>query len=166
VKYFVDVDGESTVVNVEAGRVELGDESVVVELAQLTAAPVYLLTIDRVVHSIVATRGNARGEYTIWTGEHRLEVEILDERSHAIRDATATSETRKGPAPLLAPMPGLILRVAVQVGDAVEAGQSLVVMEAMKMENELRAATRGTVKSIPVEVGTAVEKGVVLVEME
>ena len=47
-----------------------------------------------------------------------------------------------------------------------EAGQSLVVMEAMKMENELRATTRGTVKSIPVAVGTAVEKGVVLVEME
>jgi biotin carboxyl carrier protein len=166
VKYFVDVDGQPMVVNAEAGRVEIGDESVAVELVQATAAPVYLLAIDGVVHSVVATRGSAQGEYTIWTDEHRLEVEVLDERSHAIRDATATSGTQKGPARLLAPMPGLIVRVTVQVGDSVEAGQSLVVMEAMKMENELRAATPGTVKSIPVEVGTAVEKGVVLVEME
>jgi pyruvate carboxylase subunit B len=166
VKYFVDVEGESTVVNVEAGLVELGDESFVVELTQVAGAPAYLLTIANVVHSIVATRGSGRGEYTIWTDEHRLEVEILDERWRAIRDAAATSETQHGPAPLVAPMPGLIVRVAVQVGDAVEAGQSLVVMEAMKMENELRAAARGTVKSIQVEVGTAVEKGVVLVEME
>jgi len=166
VKYFVEVDGESTVVNLNAGRLEFGDESIVVELTQVTGAPVYLLTIGNIVHSIVATRGNARGEYTIWTDAHRLEVEIMDERARAIRDVAATSETRKGPAPLLAPMPGLILRVAVQVGDAVEAGQSLVVMEAMKMENELRSASHGTVKSIQVEVGTAVEKGVILVEME
>ena len=56
-------------------------------------------------------------------------------------------------------MPGLIVRVNVSVGDRVEAGQGIVVMEAMKMENELRATAAGTVKSIEVAAGTAVEKG-------
>jgi pyruvate carboxylase subunit B len=63
-------------------------------------------------------------------------------------------------------MPGMIVRVAVQVGDAVHAGQSLIVMEAMKMENELRASTAGTVKAVLAQTGTAVEKGAILLELE
>jgi pyruvate carboxylase subunit B len=60
----------------------------------------------------------------------------------------------------------MIVRVAVQVGEAVQLGQSLIVMEAMKMENELRATTAGTVKAVFAQAGTAVEKGAVLLELE
>jgi pyruvate carboxylase subunit B len=60
----------------------------------------------------------------------------------------------------------MIVRVNVQVGDAVHAGQGLVVMEAMKMENELRASSAATVKAIHARPGTAVEKGALLLEME
>jgi pyruvate carboxylase subunit B len=63
-------------------------------------------------------------------------------------------------------MPGMIVRVNVSEGDAVQAGQGLVVMEAMKMENELRATASGTVKRVHVAPGTAVEKGALLLEME
>jgi pyruvate carboxylase subunit B len=63
-------------------------------------------------------------------------------------------------------MPGLILRVNVKVGDSVQAGQGIVVMEAMKMENELRATAAGIVKSVDVTPGTAVEKGALLVALE
>ena len=62
-------------------------------------------------------------------------------------------------------MPGLVVRVNVAVGDTVVAGQGLVVVEAMKMENELRAATAGIVVGIRAEAGTAVEKGAILVEL-
>ena len=71
-----------------------------------------------------------------------------------------------GPAPLKAPMPGMIVRVNVQVGDAVMPGQSLIVMEAMKMENELRATAAATVKAVLAQPGSAVEKGALLIEME
>ena len=71
-----------------------------------------------------------------------------------------------GPAPVRAPMPGLIVRVNVKVGDVVEAGQGVVVMEAMKMENELRAIAPGRVKSIEVGPGATVEKGSLLVALE
>ena len=63
-------------------------------------------------------------------------------------------------------MPGLVVRVNVAVGDQVAAGQGLVVIEAMKMENELRASAAGVVRAVHVEAGAAVNKGVVLVELE
>jgi biotin carboxyl carrier protein len=63
-------------------------------------------------------------------------------------------------------MPGLVVRVEVAPGDEVEAGQGLVIVEAMKMENELKAARAARVKAVHVVAGAAVEKDAVLVEFE
>jgi biotin carboxyl carrier protein len=63
-------------------------------------------------------------------------------------------------------MPGLIVRVNVEVGSVVQPGQGLIVMEAMKMENELRSASAGVVKVVRVKPGVAVERGATLVELE
>jgi len=68
-----------------------------------------------------------------------------------------------GPQRLVAPMPGKVVRVLVSPGDTVTARQGLVVVEAMKMENELRAARDGTVTSVSVVEGQSVEAGTVLV---
>jgi biotin carboxyl carrier protein len=62
-------------------------------------------------------------------------------------------------------MPGLVVRINVEPGDPIRAGQPLVVMEAMKMENELRATSDGVVRAVRVQPGAAVEKGTVLVEI-
>lgn len=66
---------------------------------------------------------------------------------------------------LKAPMPGKILRIAVQPGDTVEPGQTLLVLEAMKMENELKSSLSGTVKQIHVSDGESVEKNATLIEI-
>jgi biotin carboxyl carrier protein len=113
----------------------------------------------------VAEKRQGRGRYTLWVDGYRFEVEALDERTRAIRDLSAANAAPTGPAPIIAPMPGLIVRVNVSVGDRVEAGQGIVVMEAMKMENELRATAPGTVQTIEVVAGTAVEKGALLVSL-
>lgn len=65
-----------------------------------------------------------------------------------------------------APMPGMIIKVLVQPGQAVVKGDGLIVLEAMKMENILKATGNGTVKSVKVEERTAVEKGAVLIELD
>jgi pyruvate carboxylase subunit B len=117
------------------------------------------------VYRVVAERRQGRGRYTLWVDGYRFEVEALDERTRAIRDLSAANAAPTGPAPIIAPMPGLIVRVNVSVGDRVEAGQGIVVMEAMKMENELRATAPGTVQTIEVAAGTAVEKGALLVSL-
>jgi len=125
-----------------------------------------ILTIDGRQHRLVARPGDGgRGSYDLQLDGRRLAVEALDERTRAIR-AHAKAAAPTGAAPVVAPMPGLIVRVGVAVGDQVEAGQAVLVMEAMKMENELRAPGAGTVKAILVQPGVAVERGAVLVTFE
>lgn len=68
--------------------------------------------------------------------------------------------------PVKAPMPGMILKILVEPGQVVNKGDGLIILEAMKMENMLKAAAPGTVKSIKAVERTAVEKGAVLIEME
>jgi pyruvate carboxylase subunit B len=67
---------------------------------------------------------------------------------------------------VVAPMPGLILKVEVEVGQAVKAGQGVVVVEAMKMENELKAPADGVVARIEVQPGQTVDKGATLLVLE
>ncbi|MDQ6738625.1 MAG: acetyl-CoA carboxylase biotin carboxyl carrier protein subunit, partial [Gemmatimonadota bacterium] len=128
--------------------------------------PVRTLRIgDRVVKIVVHARGS-KGRYTLDVDGHRYQVEALGERARAIQELAARSAPPAGPAPVIAPMPGLVVRINVAVGDTVAAGQGVLVMEAMKMENELRASAPAVVKSVRVTVGTAVEKGTILIEME
>jgi len=169
-KFIVDLNGERHEVSVDGDSVTVDGEVTTAHLEDVEGTPVRLVTLGTEVHRIVArrgsSRGSSRGSYTLWVDGYRFDGEALDERTRAIRDITTESSKPSGPAPVVAPMPGLIVRVNVAVGDEVQAGQGLVVMEAMKMENELRAAAAGRVKSITAAPGTAVEKGTVLVELE
>ncbi len=84
-----------------------------------------------------------------------------------IAGAEAVSKkAQSGPARIAAPMPGKLVRVLVDLGEEVSAGQGLVVMEAMKMENELRAPRAGRVAEIAVQEGQAVETGALLAVVE
>jgi biotin carboxyl carrier protein len=96
-----------------------------------------------------------------------LDGEVLDvELSDAGRGALPRARAETGQVRVTAPMPGKLVRVLVEAGQAVEAGQGLVVVEAMKMENELRATRAGRVKELPVREGQAVETGALLVVVE
>jgi pyruvate carboxylase subunit B len=166
VRYIVDVNGERREVELDSASAKLGDDEFPVSLEALEGTPVRLVKIGDRVHRIVVRRKEGRGQYTMWVDGHRFEVEALDERARAIRDITAATAKPTGPAPIVAPMPGLVVRVNVSVGDVIAAGHGAIVMEAMKMENELRSTAAGKVKAVNVSVGTPVEKGVVLVELE
>jgi pyruvate carboxylase subunit B len=166
VKYIVDVNGERLTVDLTGDVANVDGTTVEAHATEVEGTPLRVIRIGTEVHRAVVRKGESRGRYTIWLDGFRYEVEALDERTRTIRDLSAASKVASGPAPLIAPMPGLIVRVMVEVGQAVHAGQGLVVMEAMKMENELRAGAAGTVKRVGAQPGTAVEKGTVLVELE
>jgi pyruvate carboxylase subunit B len=167
VRYVVELNGERRNVTIDPEGACYGDGAPVhAELIDVEASPARILKIGTEVHRVVIQKRHGRGKYTLWVDGYRFETEALDERTRAIRDLSAASAGPVGPAPIIAPMPGLIVRVSVCVGDRVEAGQGVVVMEAMKMENELRATAAGVVKSVEVAAGTAVEKGTLLVILE
>ena len=165
-RYVVELNGERHEVEIDGGAVTVNGEVVKAGLEDVEGTPVRLVSIGDEVHRVVTRRGSSRGVYTLWVDGYRFDGEALDERTRAIRDITAATSGPSGPAPVIAPMPGLIVRVNVAVGDTVQPGQGLVVMEAMKMENELKASAAGRVKSINAAPGKAVEKGAVLVELE
>ena len=167
-KYVVKVAGSDAPheVVVVADAVNIDGDLVVGRVSEVDGTPVRMVTIGDEIHRVVVRRGAQRGDYTLWVDGYRFDVEALDERTSAIRELSKLSSAASGPAPLIAPMPGLIVRVNVKAGDKVAKGQGLVVMEAMKMENELRATAAGTVKVVNATPGTAVEKGTILIEME
>jgi biotin carboxyl carrier protein len=167
VRYVVQLNDEPKAVLIEPDGVGYEAQSTEhAELSDIEGSPVRMVKIGTHVYRVVVQKRQGRGRYTLWVDGYRFDAEALDERTRAIRDLSAASAGPSGPAPILAPMPGLIVRVNVKAGDKVEAGQGVVVMEAMKMENELRATAPGTVKSVEVSTGTAVEKGALLVVLE
>ena len=166
-KYVVEINGERVNVELDGATAIVNGERVSVNLQSIPGTPVQLVSIGEAMHRVTSRRQpqDGRGSYAIDVDGFRYEVLALNERTRAIRDLSAKSEEASGPAPLKAPMPGLVVRIGVAVGDIVAAGQALVVVEAMKMENELRAAAAGVVTAIRAVQGTAVEKGALLVEL-
>ncbi len=105
-----------------------------------------------------------KGHWQIEVEGRRYEAQVNDRGQEAALQALVARGATAGIAPLRAPMPGLVVRVEVEVGQVVEPGDGVVIVEAMKMENELRAPARARVTGLPVEAGMAVEKDAVLVE--
>ena len=166
-KYIVDVNGERRQVIVESDCVSYEKEPPRrAELSDVQGSPIKIVRAGTDVFRVVVENREGRGRYLIWVDGYRFDVEALDERRRALRELSSANAAATGPAPIVAPMPGLVVRINVVAGDLVEAGQGVVVMEAMKMENELRATSAGKVRKVEVAAGTAVEKGTLLVSLE
>ena len=100
----------------------------------------------------------------VWVGSTRFAVEVRDPRSLRSRQKAGGDE--KGPRKILAPMPGRVVRVLVAENSEVEAGQGIVVVEAMKMQNEIKSPKKGVVKKMSAVPGAAVNPGDVLAIVE
>ena len=143
-----------------AGGVTIDGEPRDVRASPLSPATVLVVADGRpVVATVERTGATAR----VTVGGHIVDVEIrtetdllLERFGMDVADTAAEREVR-------APMPGLVLRVLAAPGDAVEAGQGLVVLEAMKMENEIKATAAGVVAHVHTAAGAAVSRGDLLV---
>jgi biotin carboxyl carrier protein len=110
----------------------------------------------------VAVERRSNGERIVYVNGLAVPVSIVDPRERLVRRRGGVS-AETGPRSIVSPMPGRIVRVLVREGDAVAAQQGLVVVEAMKMENELRAPRAGQVSAVKVVEGMSVEAQSVLV---
>jgi biotin carboxyl carrier protein len=135
--------------------------------------PASILRVGRNLFSIVIDGGSFRilaersadGLQVLFGGfDHTVRVET--ERSRLLKTYGSKTGRVSRKTEVHAPMPALIVRVLVSVGDSIEEGQSLLVLEAMKMENELKADCSGKVKQVSATKGKAVEKGELLMILE
>lgn len=114
--------------------------------------------------SYAVKQENAGTEPKVVVGQERLSVSVRDPRSFCSRRSSGA--TAQGIKKILAPMPGKVVRLLAAEGSSVEAGQSVLVIEAMKMQNELKAPKSGVLKKINIKEGAAVEAGQALAEVE
>ncbi|MBI3826711.1 MAG: biotin/lipoyl-binding protein [Candidatus Rokubacteria bacterium] len=131
--------------------------------ARLRGDGIYSLLIDG--RSYVADVSVQDGVTLVDVGGESYAVQVEEQARHIIRTRGGAGGGHAAQT-LTAPLPGKITHVAVAVGDAVKAGDPLVVIEAMKMENELRAKGAGTVAEVRVAAGATVNPGDVLVVIE
>ena len=163
VKYFVKIGSQTIEVEVDGDRVLVGGEAIDAQLAPLPGTPLYHLLLGGESWTVAAQPLEGDGRWAMGVVGERVEVAVQDERARAMEALTGTAPGGAGPVVVRAPMPGLVVRVEVADGQRVDAGAGLVVVEAMKMENELRAPRAGVVQTVHVAVGQAVEKGMPLV---
>ena len=160
--YHVAIGERTFEVELDGPRVSVEGRAVDAELVRLDGGLVRSLILDGRSYRVAADKGD--GAWDLSVRGWRIQATVIDERTRRIREMTGTGPAATGPKPIVAPMPGLVVRVEVSEGEAVEAGRGIVIVEAMKMENELTARAPGVVRSVHVEEGQAVEKGQLLVD--
>lgn len=163
-RYFVNIGQRTFEIELRDQHIVVDGVALSVELEHVPGTLLRRLSLDGESHRVVALPGETRGRWELQLDGERLHADVVDERTRAIRAMTARSNGPAGPRPVRAPMPGMVVRVEVEPGQQVRAGQGVVIIEAMKMENELKADAAGVVAKVLVAPGTAVEKGAVLVE--
>jgi biotin carboxyl carrier protein len=152
----VDVDGRTHIV--DARRI---NDAVISMLVQRDGA----VSPSQSVDAAFAVQSTA-GDLDVHLDGRTIPVQIRPAGSFGRQKKEGAGATGSGPQRVLAPMPGKVVRVLVKPGDEVKARQGLVVVEAMKMENELRAARDGRVRDIAVAEGQSVDAGAVLLVVE
>ncbi|HSR46526.1 MAG TPA: biotin/lipoyl-containing protein [Anaerolineales bacterium] len=163
-KYVVTLDGETHEVEVRSEtEIVLNGQVMRVDFQSLADQPVYSMLLGHESYEAYVSGSDATLQ--VMLRGQLYEVEVEDERQRRLRQASGFEPKSGGEVHLKAPMPGLIVAVPVEAGQAVERGQNLVILESMKMQNELRAPRDGTVQQVRVAAGERVEQNQVLITL-
>lgn len=153
--YTISIDGQDTVT--------IDGKPVPMDMMASTDGTLHSLLIDGRSHAV---RLQATEDcYRVQIGGELFEVQVADERTHRLAGVKSALGGGSGEVVIKAPMPGVIVETSVAVGDTVTKGQTLVVLESMKMHNEFKAPKDGTVHAIRVSKGDKVEKNTVMLTL-
>lgn len=162
--YTVTLDGQTWEIEIGDHGLRVDGEPVDAALTSVPGTALHALRLGTASHRVVAGR-DGDGAWQLDVDGRPARVDVVDERTRRLREMAVAVGGADGPRPVKAPMPGLVVKVEVEEGEAVVEGQGIVIVEAMKMENELRAEVPAVVARVLVTAGDTVEKDQVLVEL-
>jgi biotin carboxyl carrier protein len=169
-KYEVDINGRTRTVHVErdqAGYVVVVDgQRRAVDVTPINGAISLILDDGRSYEVSIAEEPAGSGNLTVHVNGRVVTAALGTSRAAWGQRVQEGSGVAAGPHAVTAPMPGKVVKLLVKPGDQVTARQGVVVVEAMKMENELRSAKAGAVAEVRVAEGASVEAGAILVVVE
>lgn len=117
-------------------------------------------------HSRIYLKRIAENRLEVWIKHYVVQVDLSDERDRLLARYGRQDAALASLVTLRAPMPGIVTSIRVKPGESIESGSRLLILEAMKMENEIRSPSAGKIKSILVGETTPVEKGQSLLTIE
>ena len=144
----------------EDGKVLIDGDERDVDFLNLGGSLFSVITENKSLEAVI---DDDEGRIAVMMGGRLFETQVLDERAILMMQRRGVQETGSGE--VHAPMPGLIVEVTVQPDQQVEIGDTLIILESMKMQNELKSPIAGVVRSVQVAAGQAVEKNMLLVEI-
>lgn len=154
-EYIIDIE--------ENGEVLVDGELIVVNLAQSGVPELFSVLLDGASHEVLIEP--SRHDYVVTLRDEQYQVQVEDERTRRLNSHRKLA-LPQGDITVTAPIPGLVVSLLVTEGQEIAENQPLVILEAMKMENELRAVRPGKVKSVKVAAGQRVNSGDVLLVVE
>jgi biotin carboxyl carrier protein len=163
-KYITTVEGKQyTVEVIDEKHVTVDGKLYEVDFESVSGQPVYSLILDGKSHESYIARGDENWQVLLRGRLYPVTVE--DEREKRLRAAAGGGVAESGEFILKAPMPGLVVAVPVSEGQEVRKGQVILILESMKMQNELKAPRDGTIHKIKVKAGESVEQKQTLLNM-
>lgn len=163
-KYFARIGDHEFEVRIEGDQIFIDDEQVDIDLKQGGAQELYSLLFNGKSYELIIESERFNYGVTL-RGEH-FQIQVEDERTRRLNAGRKAPSLPEGELPVKAPIPGLVVKVLTPAGTPVEDGQPLVLLEAMKMENEIRAPRAGVVKKVEVTAGQRVEQNAILIVLE
>lgn len=156
-KYVTTVDGkEFTVEIVDEKHIRINERLLDVDFESISGQPVYSLLMGGKSYEAYVSPDDEQWEVLL---RGRLyQAEVQDEREKRLRSAGGASAAEGGEFQMKAPMPGLVVAIPVEDGQEIKKGQVLLILESMKMQNELKAPRDGIIQRIKVKAGETVEQ--------
>lgn len=163
-KYVTTIDGKEFVIEiVDERHVRVGDRLLPVDFQSVSGQPVYSLLVDGKSYESFVYQGDE--DWEVLLRGRQFQVKVEDEREKRLKAAAGGGVVEGGEFHLKAPMPGLVVAISVSEGQEVKKGQVLVILESMKMQNELKSPRDGTISHIKVKAGESVEQKQILLNL-
>ncbi len=156
-KYITTVDGKEFEIEViDEKHIRIGERVVAVDFESVSGQPVFSLILDGKSYESFISE-NDEGWQVLMRGK-QYQITVEDEREKRLRAAAGGGAAEGGEFNLKAPMPGLVVAIPVAEGQEIKKGQVLIILESMKMQNELKSPKDGIVERIRVKAGESVEQ--------